>query len=114
MIDWARAEALRNEIGADGFREVVALFLEEADEAVARIAAATSADGLEAALHFLRGSALNLGFEALARLCDDGERAAAAGGAAGVDLGLVASVYAESRAAFLDGIAEPDTRRAAG
>ncbi len=113
MIDWTRAAALRDEIGPDGFFEVVDLFLDEADEAVARITAARPGPGIEADLHFLKGSALNLGFEMLARLCHEGERAAAAGEAERIDLGLVASVYQQSRAAFLCGIADRDERRAA-
>jgi HPt (histidine-containing phosphotransfer) domain-containing protein len=112
MIDWARVQALRAEIGAEGFDEVVALFLDEADEAVARLAEAPLS-ALEAELHCLRGSALNLGLEALAQLCDLGERAAAAGMTQPVDRAAIARTYAESRAAFLAGIAAPVPRRAA-
>jgi HPt (histidine-containing phosphotransfer) domain-containing protein len=112
MIDWTRVDALRDEIGAEGFIEVVELFLDEADEAVGRLADAP-AGALEADLHFLRGSALNLGLDALARLCDAGERAAANGNAAAVDRTLILRVYGESRAAFLDGIAAPAPQRAA-
>jgi HPt (histidine-containing phosphotransfer) domain-containing protein len=112
MIDWTRADALRAEIGDEGFHEVVNLFLDEADDAIARIARG-STPGLEGDLHFVRGSALNLGFELLARLCDEGERAAAAGEGARVDLALIVSVYAQSRAAFLRGIADWP-KRAAG
>jgi hypothetical protein len=111
MIDWTRADALRAEIGDDGFHEVVNLFLDEADEAVARIARGAHPD-LAADLHFVRGSALNLGFAVLARLCDEGERMAATGDGARVDLGLIAAVYAQSRAAFLRGIADPPQRAA--
>jgi HPt (histidine-containing phosphotransfer) domain-containing protein len=112
MIDWARADALRDEIGVDSFHEVVNLFLDEADDAIARIARGPS-PGLEDDLHFVRGSALNLGFSVLARLCDEGERAAAAGDASRVDLALIVEVYGQSRAAFLRGIADP-SQRAAG
>lgn len=39
MIDWERVADLRSEIGDDGFDEVIALFLEETDEVIARLSA---------------------------------------------------------------------------
>ena len=101
MIDWERVADLRAEIGDDGFDEVVDLFLEETDDVASGLGALHSAAEIEAALHFLKGSALNLGFADLAALCQEGERAAAQGDAAGVDLRRVRAVYAETRAAFM-------------
>ena len=43
MIDWGRVRDLRSEIGADDFAEVVAMFLDEADEVIARITAEVAA-----------------------------------------------------------------------
>lgn len=100
MIDWQRVEDLKQEIGAEDFGEVVALFLEEADEVVARLLTAKTAKALENDLHFLKGSALNLGFTDLAQICQLGERRAAAGGT-DIDVAEVQSVYATSRTAFL-------------
>ena len=37
MIDWARVSELRDEVGAEDFDEVVELFLEEVDEAIAAL-----------------------------------------------------------------------------
>jgi histidine phosphotransfer protein HptB len=107
MINWDRVAELRDEIGADGFVEVVELFLEEADEAVVRLAGdrgAATAAGLGADLHFLKGSALNLGLVQLADLCQQGERAAARGDSDAVDTDVVRAVYAQSRAALLAGL----------
>jgi HPt (histidine-containing phosphotransfer) domain-containing protein len=103
VINWERVEELRDEIGADGFTEVVALFLEEADEAVARLAEGAR-DRLAEDLHFLKGSALNLGLAQLAELCQQGERAAARGEAGVVDVTEVRQTYAQSRAALLAGM----------
>ncbi|MFN3824777.1 MAG: Hpt domain-containing protein [Pseudorhodobacter sp.] len=75
MIDWDRVAELRDGIGEADFAEVVELFLEEADEVVAGLASLDSAESRQAALHFLKGSALNLGFQDLARLCQQGEKA---------------------------------------
>lgn len=106
MIDWARLNELRSEIGEDDLTEVVSLFLEEADEVVARIATLRTDSDLESQLHFLKGSALNLGLSDLASLCQDGERAAAQGHGVSIDLGRIAATYAASKAAFLGALAK--------
>ncbi len=103
MIDWDRVKELRAEIGADDFAEVAAMFLEEADEAVARLKPGLTAKAMEADLHFLKGAALNLGFDALSGLCQDGERRAA-GGDISVDLAAVCDTYFASKAAFEGGV----------
>ena len=100
MIDWDRLNQLRTEVGEDDFDEVVALFLEEVDEVVARLAANPDPATYEADLHFLKGSALNLGFSDLAALCEAGERAAAAGRARDVRIAPVLDSYARSRRMF--------------
>ena len=102
MIDWDRVANLRAEIGAEDFAEVGAMFLDEADEVVARLQADGPGPGLEAELHFLKGSALNLGFRELAGLCDTGEKRAAKGEA--VDVARVIQGYVSARAAFEAGL----------
>lgn len=103
MIDWDRVKELRSEIGADDFGEVAEMFLQEADDAVARLTPGLTARALEADLHFLKGAALNLGFDALSGLCQDGERRAAAGDT-GVDLEAVRLTYFASKSAFEGGL----------
>ncbi|MEM7075514.1 MAG: Hpt domain-containing protein [Pseudomonadota bacterium] len=105
MIDWARVAELRSEIGADDFGEVVDLFLEEVEAEVAGLTGPVQ--GLEARLHFLKGSALNLGFDRFSRLCQDGEVRAAGGDGQSVDLAAIRDAYTQSRTQFL---AELDTR----
>ncbi len=102
LIDWTRVRDLRSEIGADDFAEVVDMFLEEADEVVGRLSADAGAHVVECDLHFLKGSALNLGFAELAQLCQQGERFAAAGNTDATDLDQVRASYQRSRATFLD------------
>ena len=109
MIDWDRVKELRGEIGPDDFAEVAAMFLDEADEVIARLSSDAGAKVIEADLHFLKGAALNLGFSALSALCQDGERRAAAGDVS-VDLDAVRQTYAGSKAAFE---AQQDARFAA-
>ena len=52
-------------------------------------------------MHFLKGSALSLGFDRFSKLCQDAERHAAAGQAAEVDLTALLQIYDESRTVFL-------------
>jgi len=101
MIDWNRVRELRDEIGAEDFEEVVALFLEETDTDIAALRADTEAAGVGARLHALKGSALNLGFAALAGLCQTGESAAALGATVTIDRDAILRCYAASKAAFL-------------
>lgn len=101
MIDWARVKDLREEIGDDDFLEVVALFLEETDEVAAQLEGPPDLETVESRLHFLKGSALNLGLSGLASLCQTGEKSAAMGNAAKVDLSAVTASYKASKAQLL-------------
>ncbi len=101
MIDWSQIDGLRADVGP-AFDDLIPVFLEEMDQAVARLTPGSGPARMEADLHYLKGSALNLGFAAFARLCAAGEAAAARGVA--VDAAPIAHSYAVSRAAFLDGL----------
>lgn len=101
MIDWDRVAALREEVGAEDFDEVVELFLQEVDEEIETLAAQASQGGLPEKLHFLKGSALSLGFREFSALCQDGEAALAQDPAASVDVEGLHSSYQSSRSSFL-------------
>lgn len=103
MIDWKRVGELRDEIGADGFAEVADMFLEEAEGAVQALLAGPPAEEVGGQLHFLKGSALNLGLAELAALCQEGERQAAAGQS--MDMARLAAVWQSSREGLLAGLA---------
>jgi histidine phosphotransfer protein HptB len=76
LVNRDRLAALRGEIGEDGFDEVVDLFLRESEEVVARLGTQRQGGLSEADLHFLKGSALTLGFDDLADLCRQSETGA--------------------------------------
>lgn len=101
MIDWSRVDELVDEIGAEDFGEVVALFLEEVETAIAQL---ESCDGnpvvTEEQMHFLKGAALNIGFETLAHLCQNGERCAAQGKPDAVSPRDIRNCYESSRDLF--------------
>ncbi len=109
MIDWVRVENLRQEIGTTDFAEVVALFLEETDEVAARM---TAGPGLRGDLHFLKGSALNLGFRALALRCGQGEDALR-DAEGSVDPAPIIALYRATRAAFLQALDADQIRNSA-
>ena len=104
VIDWTRITVLRAEIGEDDLHEVIELFLEETDEVISRLDEGVEVADLESLLHFLKGSALNLGFSDLAEVCQNGERMAASGNGGCVDLERVINLYCASRTAFRDGL----------
>lgn len=101
MIDWTRVQALQSEIGQEDFAAVVDIFLDEVDTTVAGLDQTADAPTLEAQLHFLKGSALNLGFARFSALCQDGETAAASGAADGIDVSCILDAYRASRREFL-------------
>lgn len=100
MIDWERIERLRSEVGPEDFRDVVGLFLEEVDEVVSRLSTHPDPTKYEQDLHFLKGSALNLGFRQMAFLCQAGENDAAAGRATSVEISDILSCYRDSLCVF--------------
>ncbi len=101
MIDWDRVAALREEVGPEDFDEVVELFLQEVDEEIEALDPNSQQEGLAEKLHFLKGSALSLGFREFSGLCQTGESALTADPAAQVDVQGLQSSYQTSRSAFL-------------
>ncbi|MCL3881622.1 Hpt domain-containing protein [Marivita sp. GX14005] len=91
MIDWTRVAELRSEIGADDFDEVAELFLMEVEDTLSRLDTALhDPPHLRELLHFLKGSALNLGFHEVSEMCS-GEAP---------DIAALKSLYHASRASF--------------
>lgn len=100
MIQWSRVEELCDEVGQDDFGEVVELFLEEVEDVIARLRDTPDRGQLEQDLHFLKGSALSLGFERFSSLCQDGEQKSASGQADAVDLGQIIKIFEQSKHLF--------------
>lgn len=102
MIDWGRIDTLRDEVGEDALDEVIDLFLEEVDQVIARLESNPIPAEFDKDLHFLKGSALNLGFTDFGTICQDGERKAASGAAESIDIVEVITLYRRSRRFFLE------------
>ncbi len=101
MIDWSRADQLREEVGEEAFLEVAEIFIEEVDEVIQRLKTNVVAADFQADMHFLKGSALNLGFSDFAALCQTGESGGEILATDQVFLPQLFNVYDESRTAFL-------------
>ncbi len=100
MIDWTRVEELRNEIGPEDFAEVAELFLMEVEDTLSRLGTAKNdAPQMQELMHFLKGSALNLGFSQLADICST-EEVSAANGNLQIDIPHVIQLYTQSRHLF--------------
>lgn len=102
MIDWQRVAELRDEIGEEDFGEVVEIFLEEVSSTMEDLKKAPQDMNLQDIMHFLKGSALNLGFTAMGDLCREGETKAGAGLSDQIDRAAVLACYVASRDSFLD------------
>lgn len=97
-MNWNRLDELRHEVGDDALGEVLALFLEETDDMAGRLGGVFDPATLADDLHFMKGAALNLGFDALADACRAGEAALAATGAESVDIAAILDSYATAKA----------------
>ena len=103
MIDWGQVKELENGIGAEDFAEIVDVFIAEVDEAIDALRGSELAgEELSSAMHFLKGSAANLGFSDLAAYCSEGEKKAQNGSSTEVDLTHVISLYENSKANFIE------------
>ena len=74
MLDLDQLETLRAEIGADGFAEVADLLVCEIADGITALGTQPTGADLSAQFHYLKGSALNLGFRDFATLCAQGEQ----------------------------------------
>jgi len=98
LIDWTKVRELCEDVGRDGLDEVIDLFLEEVETALQTIG---MAEDLEAALHFVKGCSLNIGFHHFTQLAAAGEALAARGCPDQVDLTGLDHAYRQSKDLFL-------------
>ena len=69
MINWDRISELQAEVGEDGIADIIEIFLEEMDEGLEGLAKADQASDVLDRLHFLKGSAQNIGLDTMSALC---------------------------------------------
>jgi len=100
VICWDRVNELREEVGQEDFNEVLEIFFEEVEEVIEKLRNTPDPQSYEADFHFLKGSALNLGFERFAHLCSASEIAARNQQDAKVNLADVLNSYELSKQEF--------------
>ncbi len=106
MIAWDQVEELRDAVGPEEFGELVEVFLEEVEGVLTQLSAESGASELESQLHFLKGSALNLGFADFSQLCQAGETTAKGGTTDGIDVPAIVASYHATKELFLTEIAQ--------
>ena len=106
MIDWDRVIELREEVGAEDFDEVVELFMDEVEGVLKRLRDAPDPATFEDDFHFLKGSALNLGFRDFAAICLAAEVASAAGNSSSVNVTAALDGYDSSKKTFFAAAAD--------
>ena len=102
MISWDRINELKGEVGEDDFAEVVEIFLEEMDEAMNELTSGVSKEGLGAAMHFVKGAAMNIGFHALGNICQEYETLSGEGKDDLIDCRKVVECYRISKTEFTE------------
>jgi HPt (histidine-containing phosphotransfer) domain-containing protein len=101
MIDWVQVNTLRDDVGKDEFEEIVEIFIDEVEDVIERLRATPDLKTLGDDLHFLKGSALNLGFSTFSEHCQRGEANSAAGRADQVDIPALLMAYDASKGKFI-------------
>lgn len=110
MINTARIQELKDEVGEDDLVEVIELFCEEVEE-VLRALDSTPLEQMSAQLHFLKGSALNIGLDAVSELCKQQEDQLKSDPTAPADISTIRATYAASKEALLKpGTSRPRSR----
>ncbi|MCV2892525.1 Hpt domain-containing protein [Lentibacter sp. XHP0401] len=100
MINWDKVQELREDIGEEDFSEIVDVFLEEVETELEALPG-TPRTELGASMHFLKGSALNLGFHDFSEKCRIGEILATQTRADEINISELRACYATSKAHFL-------------
>lgn len=99
MIDHARLRELQNEVGEHDLAEVIALFCEEVEETLERLRLG-SAPALADDLHFLKGSALNIGMSEVGDICKAAELALRSDPQARPDIDTISAAFQKARQAL--------------
>lgn len=100
LVDLARLEELVADIGEEALPEIMDMFVAEVEDSLAalRREERQAAGEIASEAHFIRGSALNLGFMALAEACGKVEKLAAAAPGTPVATARIAALFDRSRA----------------
>ena len=99
MINTARIDELREEVGPNDLDEVIELFCEEVEEVLATLPETPQSE-IPAQLHFLKGSALNIGLDQVSDLCRTEELRLKSDPTTVPDIGAIRQAYDAARQAL--------------
>lgn len=104
MINWARVADLKQDLGEENIGEIFDLFLTEVETIIDALRGQDFVQSLQTDMHFLKGSALNLGFDVFGHLCSDAEKAASEGATEKIDISGIVATYDASKEVFKEGL----------
>jgi HPt (histidine-containing phosphotransfer) domain-containing protein len=93
MINWARLLQLQEDVGKNDIHDIIILFEQELKQVIAQLPLQTDPEQMASNLHYLKGCALNLGFEDLADLCQAGYTRLSQSPRTGVTVAPILSAY---------------------
>lgn len=96
MIDWGRIDELREEVGEEDLAEVIELFCEEVEEVLETLHRVQPSE-ISDKIHFLKGSAQNIGFSNLAECCVSIEDSLRSNAAFSVDVTELKAIFCRAR-----------------
>ncbi|WP_286758633.1 MULTISPECIES: Hpt domain-containing protein [Sulfitobacter] len=73
VIDWEQVATLQTAVGRDDFSTIMCVFFKEVEEANAQLTMGVTTDQFRDILHFVKGSALSVGFVELSEQCAQAE-----------------------------------------
>ncbi len=100
MLNTNRIKELKQEVGEDDFVEVVGIFCEEVEEVLGQLPS-TPASAMVEKLHFLKGSALNIGMSDVGELCRSEEERLKAAPGATADIAAIEATYQASKSELI-------------
>lgn len=101
MLNWTTIKKLHHDIDPEDFDEIVDIFLGEMETEIQALRKDDCTDTIGCRLHFLKGSALNMGFETFSKLCTVGEQGLATPSTSGIDTFEIEECYKKSKTQFL-------------
>jgi len=101
MLDWTHIDQLKKDVGSHEFAEIVDLFFVEVEGLFKRL---NHESAVANDMHFLKGSAANLGFAELSKSCQIAQHQLVAGQPAGLQ--QIVTVFEKSKHAFIAGLAQ--------
>lgn len=109
MIDWERVRILKEEVGPEDFDEVLDLFFSEVEGMIETLPENADPKSMADTLHFLKGAALNIGFDDMAQRCQNGEQMARDCSEGQMSYAEIISAYKGSKAYFIEQMPQMDS-----